>query len=244
MDEMDKDVEQLVQSYFDTGWEEFEDNAKVKEIVAEMKNLSEMYLKVKASDAEDSVANAKGLEAQLQRLKDELTKTVTKLRKNKKSKPEVEYGGEMESFDGASEKSVNSKLPLIALALSVIALAVAAAAIYLTPGDYASTAELAVLKKTVQQSVGQDSEAKEAVRTELDTLKTEIESLKQDIETAKLNQNIAIQENADRISGELNKMNLRLGSLQDNLKKGSKPSAKPSKPTKPAPAAKKKPGRR
>lgn len=70
------DVHALIASYFDVGWEPYESDPKVNEIITEMKKLSDIYLKAKNSKSGDHMVASLAMEAELKRLKAELIEAV------------------------------------------------------------------------------------------------------------------------------------------------------------------------
>ena len=248
MEAMDNDVQKVIQSYFDCDWEQFEDDAKIQEIIQEMKSLADMYLKTKSSKAADTMTASIAMEAELKRLKGNLLHRITQLKieseKNPVSETEEQEEEEEVVEDVSSPETTfesprssspsSSKLPLI---FSVLALLSGLGAFYWAFEMSASKSDLADIRQTTVDSVMKDVNATvDGSRADIEGMKAEIQLLKQELEATKLEVAVAKQESTDKVQALKNEYDLRLTALQSSLKKPAaqpKPAVKPTTKSKP-----------
>jgi len=239
MEAMDNDVQKVIQSYFDCDWEQFEDDAKIQEIIQEMKSLADMYLKTKSSKATDTMTASIAMEAELKRLKGNLLHRITQLKIESEKSPvsETEEQEEEEevvedvsspetSFEAPRSSSPSSsKLPLI---LSIVALLSGLGAFYWAFEMSASKSDVANIRQTTVDSVMKDvNAAVDSNRTDMEGIKAEMQLLKQELEATKLEVAVAKQDSTDKVQALKNEYDLRLTALQNSLKKPQRPVSKP-----------------
>jgi BMFP domain-containing protein YqiC len=128
------------------------------------------------------------------------------------------------------------KMPLIAIVVSLLALAASGYTIFMMTSNESVTKEdFDVFKNTAMKGV---NEAIEVSRTDIEAIKTDIQGLRQVIEA---NKQELVNSDADvsqKISNITNEIFAKLNVLQASMKKA--PPAKPAvkKPAAPAPAVK------
>jgi hypothetical protein len=262
MEEMDTDIQKVVQSYFDCDWEQFEDDARIQEIIQEMKSLADMYLKTKTSKAGDTMTASIAMEAELKRLKGNLLHRITQLKIESEKNPTANPDQEIEVHENeatveevspdqeqtVTQHNSSSKLPLI---LSAFALLSGMGAFYWALEMSASKSDLENIRQTTVDSVMKDVNATvDGSKADIEGMKAEIQLLKQEVEAAKLEVAVAKQDATDKILAQKNEFDLRLAALQSSVRKPqpAPPVAKPVGNKKPAvkpaaPVAKPKPRR-
>lgn len=238
MDKMDPDLQELIQSYFDCGWEEYENDPRVKETVAEMKELSDTYLKVKSSKSGDNMVATLAMESELKRLSGELRKTVNKLKlENEDQELEmsntdeaVETETESEEVKPTKKKSTN--LSTIAVGISFLALIVGGASVFLSGSNNVSKEEFETYKSSVIKSVMKEvQDENRTMRADVEAFRTEMAALKQEVESTKLILSANQEEFSDKLAAQASELNSKLVVLQASLKRSSGPAKKLTAPS-------------
>ena len=244
MDSMNTDLQALIQSYFDCGWEEFETDPQVKITITEMKGLADMYLKTKSSPGPNSTVTGIALEAELKRLKAELTDRVETLKNEKESEITEEEEEEEEQIEKVEVRTVKvksktDKLPLIALVTSVIAIVLSALSLFWSSQNSLSREDFETYKLESRQSVTKTvSDANQLDRNDIGNMQGSLLSMRQELEASKQEVSALKLEMFEKLATQASEFNLKIASLLSSLKKSPpKPLAKP-KPTAPAPKAK------
>ena len=252
MDSMDTDLQSLIASYFDCGWEEFENDPKVKDIIIEMKGLADIYLKTKSSK-NSSMVTTIAMEAELKRLRAELVKRVEKLKKDKDSKQPVEEVAQVKEQEVEVEEEIvddepvvemklpkkksssSDKLPAIALGSAILAILLSAASFF-SSKDKMSRDEFNDFNRTTRESIMKDVGAtNQSDRTDIEALQGSLQVLRQDLEASKQELASIRAEMDQRLNAQETHLNAKISSLQESLKKSQKKAPVAAAKTKAAP---------